>query len=144
MGSWAKGNLQEAARNEGRSSILGMAGSHAIRGAAWGGVIGGATSAAQGGSFWDGAKEGAWNGAMGWTAYRMGMKATGAKGLNPFRAQTNAAPGGMASAAGVMWRSTGGADASVSKQATAILSQRQRDGLARSMMNTTNKLRAQS
>lgn len=138
MGHWAMGNLQQAAFKGGHSSVLGMAGSHAIRGAAWGGVIGGTMEAAQGGSFWDGAKQGAFNGAAGWTGYRMGMKATGASSLNPF------GKGGIGNSATNMWRSTGGADAQVSKQAVALLSNRQREGLARAVMNGNKKAAAQS
>lgn len=128
MGSYMKGTLDVAASSEGRS-ILGMAGNHAMRGAAWGAVTGGAIESAQGGSFWDGAKQGAYNGAIGWTGYRMGMKAVGAKKLNPMAKQ-----GGLLGSTGTMWRTTSH-NQQVSNQAKAILNQRQADGIARSVMN---------
>lgn len=128
--SAAKGTLQSTAMEEGRT-VLGMAGSHAIRGAAWGGVIGGTVEAAQGGSFWDGAKQGAFNGAVGWTGYRMGMKAVGSKAnpLNPM-----AGPKSLWTEGNKMYRSFSN-DAEISGQAMAILNQRQINGVAQSVMN---------
>lgn len=128
--SWMNGNLQRAAASENRS-VLGMAGSHAIRGAAWGGVIGGTVEAAQGGSFWDGAKQGAFNGAVGWTGYRMGMKAVGSKAnpLNPV-----SGPKSLWTEGSKMYRSMS-PDADISKQAVSILNQRQINGVAQSVMN---------
>ena len=138
-GRWAHANSQEAAYAAGYSSILGLAGSHAIRGAAWGAVSGGTIEALQGGSFWDGAKQGAFNGAAGWTAYRMGMHAVGStrNPLNVVGSLKDIYKGGLN-----MWRATGGADVNVSKQAVQILNQRQRDGLARAIMNMENKANA--
>lgn len=143
MGAWMEGNLQQAAFKGGHSSVLGMAGSHAIRGAAWGAVAGGSIEAAQGGSFWDGAKQGAFNGAVGWTGYRMGMKAVGANKINPLAGMKGASSDqGIIAGAQNMWRATGGADANVSKQAVAILNNRQQEGYARALMNASNKRNA--
>jgi hypothetical protein len=128
----AGGNLQADAVANGRS-VLGQMGSSAIRGAAFGGVIGGTTSALQGGSFWDGAKQGAFNGAVGWTAYRTGMRATGATSFNPFKGNNE----GMLSAASTMWRAQGTGE--VSKQAISILNNRQREGLIRGVMNANKR-----
>lgn len=126
----ANGNLQRAAMDEGRT-VLGMAGNHAIRGAAWGAVGGGTMESMQGGSFWDGAKQGAVNGAVGWTGYRMGMKATGASSMNPFAGNNK----GLFSSASTMTRAYS-KDAEVSGQAVAILNNRQLAGTAQSVMNT--------
>lgn len=130
--------LQNAALEEGRS-VLGMAGSHAVRGAAWGAVGGGTIEATQGGSFWDGAKQGAINGAVGWTGYRMGMKAVGAKSMNPFAKQTSKHDkGGLLSALNNTWKTTSG-NADVSGQYIAIMNNRQKSALARSIMNGNKK-----
>lgn len=135
MGGWVQGNWQQAATKGGHSSVLGMAGSHAIRGAAWGGVAGGTIEAAQGGSFWDGAKQGAFNGAVGWTGARMAMKGAGVGGtMNPVKAVKETF-GGYQN----MVRTTGGKNAEMTKNAASILSQRQRDGLARQFMNANSK-----
>lgn len=127
FGSAVNGNLQRAAMEEGRS-VLGMAGSHAIRGAAWGAVGGGTIEAAQGGSFWDGAKQGAVNGAVGWTGYRMAMKGTGATSMNPF------SKNGVFKQGDGMMRAFS-KDKEISGQAQAILSNRQVTGIAQGVMN---------
>ena len=121
-------NLKQSATDEGRT-VLGAAGQHAIRGAAWGAVGGGTIEAAQGGSFWDGAKQGGFNGAVGWTGYRMGMRATGAKSMNPFAGKNE----GLISSASTMYRA-GSADGAVSKQAQAILRPMQVESINKAMM----------
>ena len=133
-GSAMWGNLQNAAAHEGRT-MLGMAGNHAIRGAAWGAVGGGSVEAMQGGSFWDGAKSGAVKGAVGWTGYRMGMKAVGAKGINPIGKD------GLFNSGSNLYRSFS-KDADVSGQAIAILNNRQIEGVARSVMNQRKAAKA--
>lgn len=117
-----------SAEKEGRT-VWGAAGQHAIRGAAWGAVGGGTIEAAQGGSFWDGAKQGAFNGAVGWTGYRMGMRATGATSKNPFAGDNR----GMLSSGATMFKSLS-KDGEVSKQAQAILRPMQANGINKAMM----------
>lgn len=130
-GSWGLGNYREAANAEGRTA-LGMMGRHAVQGAAWGAVAGGTLEAAQGGSFWDGAKQGAFNGAALSVGVRGLKNMSGAKSY--FSGEQN-----IAKSASRMWNSTGGSDAAISKQAVALLNQRQRDGLARSIMGANKK-----
>lgn len=134
MGGMIRGNWEEAALDKGKS-VLGMAGSYAIKGAAGGAVVGGTIEAAQGGSFWDGAKQGAFNGAALATGYGMGMKGVGASSLNPLAKQVSKdSKGGLLSSGSTMWRSTKG-DAEISGQARAIMNQRQMEGVARSFMH---------
>lgn len=125
-----KGNLQRDAVEEG-TTVMGLAGQHAIRGAAWGAVGGGTIESMQGGSFWDGAKQGAVNGAVGWTGYRMAMRGTGATSLNPFAGGNR----GLMSSASTMGRAFS-KDADVSSQAVAIMNNRQLAGVAQGVMNT--------
>jgi hypothetical protein len=127
FGNAINGNWQRDAMEEGRT-VLGMAGSHAIRGAAWGAVGGGTIEAAQGGSFWDGAKQGAFNGAVGWTGYRMGMRGVGATSLNPM------SKSGVFKQGSTMARAFS-KDKEVSGQAVAILNNRQVTGVAQGVMN---------
>lgn len=102
-------------------------GGHMLRGGVVGGLAGGTMEAAQGGSFWTGAKEGAWNGAIGWGGYRTFGRAVGANGpIKGLNAGMN------------MYRATG--TGKVSKQARALLNQKQRDGLARMAMNGNNRV----
>lgn len=136
LGSHMKGGWQRDADRKG-TSVLGLAGGHAIRGAAWGGVGGGTIESMQGGNFFDGAKQGAVNGAVGWTGYRMAMRGVGATNkLNPFAKGNAAGEGqGLFSAAGNVSRAYG-KDADVAKSAQSILSLRQGDAAVQSAMNT--------
>lgn len=125
------GTYQNAAAEEGRSA-LGLAGKHAIQGAAAGAGIGGTIEAVQGGSFWDGAKQGAFNGAVGFTAIRSVKRAAGATGY--------VGQGGIRQSAGNMVRSTSN-DVEISRQASSLLNQKQRDGMTRAFMNQNSKAR---
>lgn len=125
---WA--NLQQAASKEGRT-VLGMAGRHAVQGAAWGAVAGGTVEAAQGGSFWDGAKQGAFNGAAISVGARGLKRATGADSYM-FGAKNGKQT--IAASANNMWRATN-ADPQISGQARAILQNRQMEGVSRAFMN---------
>lgn len=125
------GTYQNAAANEGRTA-LGLAGKHAVRGAVAGGGIGGTIEAAQGGSFWEGAKQGAFNGAVGLTAIRGVKRATGATGYM--------GKGGILESGGNLVRSTSN-NADVSRQAAALLNQKQRDGMTRALMAQNKKAR---
>lgn len=120
-----------AAAEEGRSA-LSLLGKHAVQGAAAGGGIGGTIEAAQGGSFWDGAKQGAFNGALGFTAIRTVKRAAGASSY--------IGNDGIRQVGGNMIRSTS-ADQEISRQASSLLNQRQRDGMTRAIMNQSKKAR---
>lgn len=132
MGKWGASNLKSSF-GEGATwgTVAKGMGGHMLRGGVVGGLAGGTIEAAQGGSFWTGAKEGAWNGAIGWGAWRAAGRMTGATTRNPLGAFGK---GGVANSAGTMWRATSG-NAEVSKQATALLNQAQRNGVTRAYMN---------
>jgi hypothetical protein len=134
LASWGMNNIQKSLT--GNQTVLGVAANHAIRGAIGGGAIGGTMEAAQGGDFWAGAKAGAFNGAVGWGGYRMGMRATGAKSLNPLKGinSKNAEGNGMIANAGRMISATS-MKKDVSKQAAALLSHQQRLGLQQTIYN---------
>jgi hypothetical protein len=125
---WGKNNFVNSFEDQSAWGMMKGVGGHALRGGVAGGLIGGTVESAQGGSFWSGAKEGAWNGAVGWSAYRSLGRATGAASRNPLSTQ------GPVASAGRMWSSTG-QNSKVSKQAVALLNQKQRAGLARQTMN---------
>jgi hypothetical protein len=108
-------------------TMLGVAASHAVRGAVVGGLGGGTMEAAQGGSFWDGAKAGAFNGAVGWGGYRMGMRMTGATSMNPFAGLKGGKEQGLLASAGRMTNVMSG-DVKVAKSAAGMLNQAQRSG----------------
>lgn len=129
VGGWGMGNYQNAAMKEGRSA-LGLASKHAVQGAATGGLAGGTVEASQGGSFWDGAKQGAFNGAVGMTAIRGAKRMSGA--------DTYFGKNGVKASATNMWKTTSN-DSQVSGQAVALLSQKQRDGMVRAVMNGNAK-----
>lgn len=130
-GSHVRGAWQRDAEMEGKS-VLGMAGGHAVRGAAWGAVGGGTIESMQGGDFFDGAKQGAVNGAVGWTGYRMAMRGTGAKSLNPFAKGNAAGEGqGLFSAASNVSRAYS-KDPEVARSAQKILSLRQSEAATQS------------
>lgn len=112
----------------GGASMLKGLGAHALRGGVAGGLAGGTMEAAQGGSFWTGAKSGAWNGALGWTAYRSLGRATQSSSRGPF--SKDGPIQGMSAMFGAS-----SADPKVSKQAVALLNQRQRNNLTRNTMN---------
>lgn len=112
-------------------SVLGMMGRDSVQGAALGGGIGGAIEAAQGGSFWDGAKEGAFKGAGGLTAYRYAKRGSGAT--------STFGGGGIAQSSKNLWNVGNYNNPEVSKQAAALLTQRQRDNMARATMNSYKK-----
>lgn len=127
--SWMGNTFRNSFDDQSAMGMIKGVGKHALRGGVAGGVVGGVTESAQGGSFWSGAKSGAWNGAVGWSAYRSLGRATGAASRNPLSSQ-----GPIGSAAN-MWSATSG-NAEVSKQAIALLNQKQRAGLAKRTMNT--------
>lgn len=135
MGGTMMGNLEASVAADGKS-ILGAAGSHALRGAVFGGAAGGTMEAAQGGDFWAGAKSGAFNGAMGWSAYRMGMRATGANSLNPFKGMKGGKNQGIMASGRNMFN-TYSPDANMSGQARAMLNNATRATMARQV--TTQK-----
>lgn len=115
-------------------NVLGAVGSHAVRGAIGGAAIGGTMEAAQGGDFWAGAKSGAFNGAVGWTGYRMGMRATGANSLNPLKGLKSTTKGSQGIIAGGRnMFNTYSSDAGVSKQARALLNNTTRASMARQL-----------
>lgn len=117
MGSMMGAGIRDTAASQGRS-VLGLAGSHAVRGAVWGGIGNGAINAAQGGSFWEGAKEGAFKGAAGWTGLRMAQHGMGRR---------NVIAGGAN-----MWGATG-TNIKVAPAARAMLGNAQRADLAKNL-----------
>lgn len=124
-----KGNMKASLEAEGHGGNLkGFAkatGVNALQGAVGGAVIGGTASAAQGGNFWDGAKEGAFNGAVGWAGAHTYRRSIGAetmfKGPNSV---VNTAKNNYKFAQQLK------KDGNVSKQAAALLSNRQMAGLS--------------
>lgn len=129
MGKWGWNNAVESAGGT-KMGLAKALGGHAIRGGVAGGAIGGVMEASQGGSFWEGAKGGAMNGAMGWGGWRMMGRMSGASTRNPLRAFGKEGVGGNAA---TMWNATG--QGKVSKQAIAILNQKQMAGVTRMAMN---------
>lgn len=130
-GAWMRGNLANSLRDD-NVSLLRAAGGHAARGGVFGGLAGGISSSAQGGSFWDGAKEGAFNGAVGWTGYRMGMRATAATSRNPFSQQ------GPVRSAVNMFNATS-QNPNISRPAQKLLQHRQMEGLSRAVTKSQGK-----
>lgn len=130
--AWATGNIRESALAEGRS-MGGALVRDGMIGAVAGGAIGGTMEAAQGGSFWTGAKEGAFNGAVGIGGARIAKRATGA---DSYLLGKNS----IAKSGKNMWNASG--KSGVSKQATALINQKQWEGLSNSVTKGGNPFKA--
>lgn len=138
QGKWAMGNIRSSLRSD-RKTFFQAAAGDALRGSITGGVTGGLYAEAQGGSFWAGAKEGAFNGAVGWSGYKMGMRATGATSRNPFAGlgkksqnDPNAKRGVLSSAGNMVNLSSSSPE--ISRQAAALINQKQWSGLSNAVV----------